>query len=281
MRLHFNAALVQQLLQHSGAATSRKAPDGTCSSAHEAGLWMVGDHGIYLMSNGVPGLLAGDGPGSVIAYAEEADPDLQPETFYSNKRKALGGDDSITFLPEAWVTGLLARSRDGRVCIDLTRKGARIASPAPTRRRAGQAVNAAAPVRQEMRPGDDAAAFMRELLAVLDRSPPEDREAQRRRRAIIRMTHYSVLLAEDVPDDAAKAALGELSKALGYTIAAPRSSFRLRQDAWALVSYLSALRGDASCAAEMSDIAAKLAETRTRLWSRSNTSKNLALAAPN
>jgi hypothetical protein len=265
MRLHFEAALVERLLHHSGAAQSRKSPCGTCSPTHGAGLWLVGDHGIYLMSNGVPGLLAGDGPRHVVAHAAEADPHLQPDTFYAVKRKASGGDDSITFLPESWVLGLLAQSSDGRVCIDLVPGRARIASAA---RRARQAGKAAPLLQQKKQPDEDAAALLQNLLAALG-PPPKDREARRRRRILIRTALYSVLLAAKVRNDAAEAALNQLSDALGYTIVAPRSSFRLRQDAWELVTYLSTLRGINPHAAEVSNIAAILTDARARLWSRS------------
>jgi hypothetical protein len=220
------------------------------------------------MSNGVPGLLAGDGPRHVVAHAAEADPHLQPDTFDAVKRKASGGDDSITFLPESWVLALLAQSSDGRVCIDLVPGRARIASAARRARQAGDAGKAAPLLRRKKQPDEDAAALLQNLLAALG-PPPKDREARRRRRILIRTALYSVLLAAKFRNDAAEAALNQLSDALGYTIMAPRSSFRLRQDAWELVAYLSILRGINPHAAAVSNIAAILMDARARLRSRS------------
>ena len=57
------------------------------------GLWLVGDQGVYLMSNGK---LAEDGKPFVV-YAEECDPNKNDEWF-DVKRRTFGGDDGVEFL---------------------------------------------------------------------------------------------------------------------------------------------------------------------------------------
>ena len=159
MRLHFDAALVRRLLDHSKAAPARSPtmdqlfegrfrkdgqdvdidtlPIGAWPTAADvdpsklpAGLWLVGDQGIYLMSNGSPGLLVDPSKtANVVAFAAEADPAKQPDTWWGAKRAAFGGDDGVTFLDLAFVEALLRAGRDGVVCIELTPDAATVAMP--------------------------------------------------------------------------------------------------------------------------------------------------------
>ena len=112
MRLHFDLAVTQRLLNHSKAAAERSP---TCDQLYDGrfrqdgkdadlaslsadnfptaddvdptkmppGLWLVGDHGIYLMSNGRPPLRqeAGDSL-NIVAHAPEADPRVYPEGWW-------------------------------------------------------------------------------------------------------------------------------------------------------------------------------------------------------
>ncbi|PDS41343.1 hypothetical protein CO662_29330 [Rhizobium anhuiense] len=57
------------------------------------GLWLVGDHGVYLMSNGK--LL--DGAKPLVVYAEECDPSTNDDWF-DVKRRTFGGDDGVDFI---------------------------------------------------------------------------------------------------------------------------------------------------------------------------------------
>jgi hypothetical protein len=173
MKLHFDAALVQRLFDHSLQSAIRSptfdqlfvgkyrkdgrdldlARIGTDAlpthndidpSKIEPGLWLVGDDGVYLMSNGNPRLLAAPpATRNLIAIAEEADPARHPDTWYDTKEAAFGGDDGVIALSRDFVTGLLAAARDGRVCIDLTPTRAMVAIPqragSPRRRRAASA----------------------------------------------------------------------------------------------------------------------------------------------
>lgn len=57
------------------------------------GLWLVGDHGVYLMGNQE---LNPTKPPNVV-YAEGINP-LEDENFYASKRMIFGGDDGAEFL---------------------------------------------------------------------------------------------------------------------------------------------------------------------------------------
>ena len=150
MRLHFDLALVRRLLDHSKAATERRPSldqlyegrfrrDGkdadldnltgnsfpTVEDVDPAkippDLWLVGDQGIYLMTNGCPPLLVDPAhTRNVTAHAAEASPAADPDSWWEVKRTAFGGDDGVVFLELPFTEGLLAHARDGRVCMDLT-----------------------------------------------------------------------------------------------------------------------------------------------------------------
>ena len=163
MRLHFDQALVRQLLDHSKAATERSpsydqlyegrfrrdgkdadldtlgsdnfpTADDVDPTKIPAGLWLVGDQGVYLMSNGKPALLVDPADTRhVVAHAAEANPAAGIEAWWDVKRAAFGGDDGVVFLELPFAEGLLARARDGRVCVDLTPTQAEAVTPYPTR----------------------------------------------------------------------------------------------------------------------------------------------------
>lgn len=59
-----------------------------------AGLWLVGDHGVYLLSNGESGA---DKPPEAV-YAHGCDPRLNAD-FYRAKNSWFGADDGTEFLP--------------------------------------------------------------------------------------------------------------------------------------------------------------------------------------
>ncbi|MFC5384677.1 DUF3085 domain-containing protein [Aquamicrobium segne] len=60
------------------------------------GLWLVGDEGVYLMSNGK--LAAGERP--LLVYSDECHPLGNPD-WYDYKRRHFGGDDSVEFIDAA------------------------------------------------------------------------------------------------------------------------------------------------------------------------------------
>lgn len=57
------------------------------------GVWLVGDEGVYVMSNGK----LAEGQRSLVIYAEECDPKTNPD-YWHYKRQYFGGDDGIDFL---------------------------------------------------------------------------------------------------------------------------------------------------------------------------------------
>jgi hypothetical protein len=73
----------------------------------QPGLWLVGDHGVYLLSNGK---LAG-GQKPLVVYAEECDPATNDDWF-EVKRRTFGGDDGVNFLDAGQLEAMMAVSPD-------------------------------------------------------------------------------------------------------------------------------------------------------------------------
>ncbi|MGV1964178.1 DUF3085 domain-containing protein [Agrobacterium sp. 22-222-1] len=71
----------------------------------QPGVWLVGDEGVYIMSNGK--LAEGQRP--CVVYAEECDPKNNPECWHY-KRRHFGGDDGIEFLDAFMLVKLIAAS---------------------------------------------------------------------------------------------------------------------------------------------------------------------------
>ena len=69
------------------------------------GIWLVGDEGVYIMSNGK----LADGQRSFVIYAEECDPKTNPD-YWHYKRRHFGGGDGIEFLDGAKLVPLIAAS---------------------------------------------------------------------------------------------------------------------------------------------------------------------------
>lgn len=67
------------------------------------GLWLVGDEGVYIMSNGI--LAEKQRP--LVVYAEECDPKTNPD-YWHYKRQHFGGDDGIEFLDAFRLVTLIA-----------------------------------------------------------------------------------------------------------------------------------------------------------------------------
>lgn len=57
------------------------------------GLWLVGDQGVYIMSNGK----LAEGARPLVVYAEECHPAGNPD-WWHYKRRWFGGDDGIEFI---------------------------------------------------------------------------------------------------------------------------------------------------------------------------------------
>lgn len=86
----------------------RNPYDGLTSDAtKQPGLWLVGDHGVYLCSNGnLP-----DGARPLVVYAEECDP-ATCDDWFDVKRRTFGGDDGVEFLDATQLEAMMAASPD-------------------------------------------------------------------------------------------------------------------------------------------------------------------------
>ena len=94
--LRFKKHEIHRLLDLSKAADSHRTlyeMPGTAAP----GLWLVGDHGVYLMTNEV--LTEGGKPAGV-TYSIDCDPNnMQFDDWWEAKRNTFGGDDGVEFLP--------------------------------------------------------------------------------------------------------------------------------------------------------------------------------------
>ncbi len=106
MLLRFKKSEVQVLLAHTRTAASHKMPYRDVP-VPMPGLFLVGDEGIYLMSNGTPFLLADGTQGNPTSsalkvktvYAEECNPEMMAlEDWWEVKQESFGGDDGVEFL---------------------------------------------------------------------------------------------------------------------------------------------------------------------------------------
>lgn len=79
----------------------------SAESEARAGLWLVGDEGVYVMSNG--SLAEGQRP--LVIYAEECDPKTNPD-YWHYKRRYFGGDDGVEFIDAVELEQLIAAQPD-------------------------------------------------------------------------------------------------------------------------------------------------------------------------
>ncbi|MBW4599683.1 MAG: DUF3085 domain-containing protein [Calothrix sp. FI2-JRJ7] len=116
MLLHFLKRDVQKLLEHTKNAESHVPIYGD-ESTQRPGLLIVGNEGIYLVSNGIPGLFKNgafeqatpDNPAFVV-YATECNPLTLPfEEWRRVKEESFGPDDGIDFLETDFIEAALKR----------------------------------------------------------------------------------------------------------------------------------------------------------------------------
>ncbi|MBY2919657.1 DUF3085 domain-containing protein [Rhizobium leguminosarum] len=69
------------------------------------GLWVVGDEGVYVLSNGK----LAEGQRALAVYAEECDPKTNPDCWHY-KRRYFGGDDGIVFSAGESLEAMLSTS---------------------------------------------------------------------------------------------------------------------------------------------------------------------------
>lgn len=145
--LTFRASEVHRLLEHSKAAKEhRPSYEDLANPAYHkggvvkldadewpdsgnidrlripAGLLLIADQGVYLMSNGLPALLAEPGgTRNAVAYALESDPGSGFDDWYDAKRSIMGGDDCVITLPaEMFERALALLGDNGRLQVRVT-----------------------------------------------------------------------------------------------------------------------------------------------------------------
>ncbi|KRA65181.1 DUF3085 domain-containing protein [Rhizobium sp. Root651] len=73
--------------------------------SEQPGLWLVGDNGVYLMSN----CKLPEGIRPLVIYAEECDPNTNEDWFHV-KRATFGGDDGVEIFDGASLEAMMAAS---------------------------------------------------------------------------------------------------------------------------------------------------------------------------
>lgn len=113
----FKAADLLPIVEHALAATKFKSSYGVEVTGPE--LWFVGDHGIYLMSNGDPGDKISEEPVKLrVAYADGMNPEIDAfDDWWEKKRMVLGGDDMVQQLP--WCLAIKEMIDNGATTIKI------------------------------------------------------------------------------------------------------------------------------------------------------------------
>lgn len=87
----FKTKDIKRCIEH--ALNSKHWNMGYSESGPKPGLYLVHDHGVYLMSNGEPGDALTNGEVAVyVAYAEGCNPDTDAD-WWDTSRALVGGDD--------------------------------------------------------------------------------------------------------------------------------------------------------------------------------------------
>ena len=122
-KLTFDAAIVKQLIADAKTAKDHRLAFG--QTKREPGLWLVGDEGVYLMSNGIPVLKRIRSDETIVAYAHECNPKKMPfNTWWEAKSFTFGGDDGVEFIP------LCDLPEDGHFAIEMSPETLAILVPA-------------------------------------------------------------------------------------------------------------------------------------------------------
>lgn len=99
MKLHFPWNEIEKLIEEVTTATTGQPLYGEDTGK---GLWLVGDHGVYLMPNTTDGIhhaKLGKDDRRLVVYARECNPDkMEFDDWWDNKRQSFGGDDGVEFL---------------------------------------------------------------------------------------------------------------------------------------------------------------------------------------
>lgn len=134
--LRFRTADLTPLVEHALAAKEHDAAFKEPAPAGPA-LWLVHDHGVYLMSNGLP-RLEGDNGRSRVVFAEGCDPG-KDSAWWETSDALVGGDDFAEVLDESWLRQTRAARDAGEetLSIALTADAVALVRPAPRQPRPG------------------------------------------------------------------------------------------------------------------------------------------------
>jgi Protein of unknown function (DUF3085) len=121
MKITFDRAGVDRLIAHAMAAPEHSPSYGQ-KPPIKPGLFLIGDQGVYLMSNGKPGLKADKSRGNFVIYADQINPETMPfDDWWEAKRSAFGGDDGADTIDIDAIELILANSRPGaKLTVELT-----------------------------------------------------------------------------------------------------------------------------------------------------------------
>lgn len=120
--LEFDAAEVKRIVAHALTAKEHRSSYGEKDNPGPR-LWLVGDHGVYLMSNGKGGdkVSAEDEPTKLfVSYAKGINPDKDDfDDWWYKKGATFGADDGVESLPIAEAVGqqILAGAKVIRISI--------------------------------------------------------------------------------------------------------------------------------------------------------------------
>jgi hypothetical protein len=125
MKITFSAEKIRVILEHSkNAPKHRKLYEQP--ETDQPGLWIVGDTGVYLMSNGIPGIRQDKSIGEIdmenhafVVYPQEFMSLKTPTEIDALKRACWGGDDSVVLLTAEFIVTLLKQSVDGFCCLEI------------------------------------------------------------------------------------------------------------------------------------------------------------------
>lgn len=115
MQLHFLKQDVQRLLEHTKNSKSHVPIYGD-ESTNQPGLLIVANEGIYLVSNGIPGLFKDGALGlstpdnpAFVTYAIECNPNTLHEEEWRRVKNELFDSDDVEFLETDFIEAALLR----------------------------------------------------------------------------------------------------------------------------------------------------------------------------
>lgn len=114
MKLYFPWNEIEKLIEEVNSAKTAQPLYGDDTGK---GLWMVGDHGVYLMPNTTDGVYhskLGKDDRRLVVYARECNPDtMEFDDWWENKRRSFGGDDGVEFLDLKEIQAMAVRGSVG------------------------------------------------------------------------------------------------------------------------------------------------------------------------